>query len=44
VKDVKSQMKYVPHHLGHSNEYKVLMEYRRILIVRAREKPKPEGV
>jgi len=39
VKEVKMEVKRVPHHLGLS-QHRVLEEHHRILIVRLKEKPK----
>ena len=41
VKDLKMQMKHVLHHLGLSDEYRVLAEHGRLRIVKVEEKPKP---
>ena len=40
VKDVKMQMKHVLHHLGFSEEYRVLTEHHKIRIQRVEPKPK----
>jgi len=40
VKDVKIQLKRVLHHIGLSDEYRVLAEYHEIRIVREKEKPR----
>ena len=41
VKDVKLQVKHVLHHLGFSDEYRVLTEQHRVRIVRVEEKIRP---
>ena len=47
VKDVKLQVKHVLHHLGFSDEYRVLTEHHTVRIVRVEEKTRrpmqPEG-
>ena len=40
VKDVKLQLKHALHHLGLSEEYRVLAEHHRVRIVKLAEKPK----
>lgn len=41
VKDVKLQVKHVLHHLGFSDEYRVLTEHHIVKIVRVVEKIRP---
>lgn len=41
VKEVKMQLKHALHHLGLSDEYRVLVERSKIRIVRVEEKPRP---
>jgi len=41
VKEVKTQVKHILHHLGLSDEYRVLAEHRKIRIARVKEKPRP---
>lgn len=41
VKDVKTEVKHALHHLGFSDEYRVLTEQHRIKIVRVEEKIRP---
>jgi len=41
VKDVKTQVKHVLHHLGFSDEYRVLTEHHIVRIVRVEEKVRP---
>ena len=41
VKDVKLQVKHVLHHLGLSDEYRVLTEHHMVRIVRVEEKIRP---
>ena len=41
VKDVKTQVKHVLHHMGLLEEYRVLTEQHRIRIVRVQEKYRP---
>jgi len=40
IKDVKMQMKHVLHHLGFSEEYRVLAEHHKIRIQKIEQKPK----
>jgi hypothetical protein len=41
VKDVKMQVKHVLHHLGLSEEYRVLTEHHKVRIVKVEEKLRP---
>lgn len=41
VKDLKLQVKHVLHHLGLSEEYRVLAEHHIVRIVKVEEKPRP---
>ena len=41
VKDVKLQLKHALHHLGLSDEYRVLAEHHRVRIVKIEEKARP---
>jgi len=41
VKEVKMQLKHAIHHLGLSDEYRVLVERNKIRIVRVKEKTRP---
>jgi hypothetical protein len=41
VKDAKVQLKHALHHLGLSDEYRVLAEHHRVRIVKIEEKSRP---
>jgi len=41
VKEVKLQLKHALHHLGLSEEYRVLAEHHRVRIVKVEEKSRP---
>jgi len=41
AKEVKMQLKHALHHLGLSDEFRVLVERTKIRIVRVEEKPRP---
>ncbi len=41
VKDVKTEVKHALHHLGFSDEYRVLTEQHRVRIVKVEEKTRP---
>jgi len=41
MKDVKLQLKHALHHLGLSEEYRVLSEHHRVRIVKVEEKSRP---
>ena len=43
VKEVKTQVKHILHHLGLSDGYRVLAEHHKIRIVRVKEKPRPRA-